>query len=181
MDALLRHTFNINATATLFDSAALVPSPISYPLYHVSRLSIIPGLEDKLFSIFAPVVAYWALSLVFHILDSDVFSWPAKYRIHDSEEVKAKNLASRRDVVLAVILQQAIQTLLGLLWLEDGESDALRNHAGEMRTVGEWVGRLTVLVLGEERGKEFLVAKGSQVVSWLYWWGIPSAQFLLAM
>jgi len=181
MDAFLRHTFNVNATATtLFDPKALVPSPVVYPFYHVSRMDFIPGISDKMLSLVAPIVAYWGFSLFFHILDSDVFHWPAKYRIHESAEVKAKNLASRSDVVKAVLLQQLVQTLLGVLWL-DGTDSALNTHTADMRKLGEWVGSLAIFVLGKEQGNAFLVAKGSQLVSWLYWWGIPSAQFLLAI
>ncbi|KIJ55569.1 hypothetical protein M422DRAFT_24136 [Sphaerobolus stellatus SS14] len=132
-------------------------------------------------SLYAPLAGYWVLSILFHLLDSDIFQWPAKYRIHDSEEVRKKNLVSKGDVIKAVIIQQIIQTLLGYVWLDEGESSALRNHAGEMRNLGEWVGRAVLLVLGEERGKAFLLSKGQQLVSWVYWWGIPSIQFIFAI
>jgi sphinganine C4-monooxygenase len=179
MNALINNTFF--QAWPMLDSDALVPSPVQYPIYHVSHVSVIPGIDDKTLSLISPVLSYWALSFFFHLLDSDVFQWPAKYRIHDSEEIKAKNLASRKNVVLAVILQQAIQTLLGYVWLDDSESDAFRQHTAEMRQLGKWFARAVVAVLGEARGKEFLVANGKEILSWLYWWGIPIAQFILAM
>jgi sphinganine C4-monooxygenase len=183
MNALINNTFNSSFFRAYpsFDSDALVPSPVQYPFYHISAVSVVPGISDKTLSLISPIVSYWALSLFFHVLDLDIFQWSAKYRIHESEEIKSKNLASRKDVVLAVILQQVIQTLLGILWLDDSESDAFRNHTAEMRQLSKWVARFTVTVLGEVEGKEFLAANGQQVLSWSYWWGVPIAQFLLAM
>lgn len=183
MNALINNTFNTSffQAYPMLNSDALVPSPVQYPIYHVSRVSVVPGIDDKTLSLIAPVISYWLLSFFFHLLDSDVFQWPARYRIHDSEEIKAKNLASRKDVVLAVIVQQIIQTVLGIVWLDDSESDAFRQHTAEMRQLGKWVAGVVVAMLGEEKGKEFLAANGQDVLSWLYWWGIPIAQFILAM
>ncbi|KAF8574269.1 hypothetical protein K439DRAFT_1642324 [Ramaria rubella] len=166
---------------SMIDSNALVPSPIQFPIYHTTRASIIPGIDDKALSLLSPLVSYWVLSLFFHVLDLDIFQWPAKYRIHESEEVKSKNLVSRKDVIIAVVLQQIVQTLLGVVWLEDGESDAFRNHTGEMRQLGNWVARFAVAVLGKQKGQEFLAYKGREAISWLYWWGIPALQYIFAI
>ncbi|KAF8513419.1 sphingosine hydroxylase [Hysterangium stoloniferum] len=184
MNALIDKYNTFNTTffpSILFDSDALVPSPVQYPLYHVSRESVIPGIDDKTLSLLSPLVSYWALSLFFHVLDMDIFQWPAKYRLHESEEVKTKNLASRNSVILAVLLQQAIQTLMGIFWLDDSESDAFRNHTGEMRTLSNWVARIVVALFGDATGIKILAAQGQHTVSWLYWWGIPIFQFLLAI
>jgi sphinganine C4-monooxygenase len=183
MNALINNTFNSTffQNYPMLDSDVLVPSPVQYPFYHITRVSIIPGIDDKNVSILSPIVAYWGLSLFFHLLDSDIFQWPLKYRIHESEETKSKNLVSRKDVILAVILQQVVQTLMGIVWLDDSESDAFRNHTGEMRQLGKWVARLAIAALGEKKGMELLATKGQDVVSWLYWWGIPVAQYIWAM
>ncbi|KAF8515957.1 fatty acid hydroxylase superfamily-domain-containing protein [Gautieria morchelliformis] len=183
MDALFHNTFNTSffRAYPFFDSDALVPSPVQHPFYHISSVSVVPGINDKALSLISPLVSYWALSFFFHLLDLDIFQWSAKYRIHESEEIKSKNLVSRKDVIIAVILQQVVQTVLGILWLDDSESDAFRNHTAEMRQLSKWVVRLTVTVLGEVKGKEFLAANGQQVLSWSYWWGVPIAQFLLAI
>ena len=166
----------------MVDSDALVPTPVQYPFYHFSTASVVPGIDDKALSLIAPLFSYWALSLFFHVLDSDIFQWAAKYRIHESEEVRAKNLASRKDVIIAVVLQQVVQTVMGVIWLEnDSTSDAFRNHTGEMRQLSKWIARLAVTVLGETRGKELLAANGQGIISWLYWWGMPIAQFIFAM
>lgn len=184
MNAIINSTFNASffRSFPVTESDALVPSPVQYPFYHFSRASVVPGIDDKSLSLIAPLLSYWTLSLFFHVLDLDIFQWPAKYRIHESQEVKARNLASRKDVVLAVVLQQVVQTVMGVIWLEnDSASDAFRSHIGEMRQLSKLVARLAVTVLGETRGKDLLAANGQGIVRWLYWWGIPIAQFLFAM
>jgi len=132
-------------------------------------------------SLFAPIIAYWGLSLFFHLLDLDLFRWAAKYRIHESAEIKSRNLASRKDVVVAVVLQQIIQTLLGILWLEDGEGDHSGKHVEEMKSLAVWVGMVVISIFGQDRGSVILATHGPQFVSWLYWWAIPSLQFLFGI
>ena len=183
MIALINHKFNssILQKYPTLDSDALVPNTVQFPIYHIARVSIVPGIDDKALSLLSPILAYWVLSLCFHLLDSKIFRWPAKYRIHESEEVTSKNLASRKDVILAVIFQQVVQTLLGIVWLDDDESDAFRNHTGEMRHLSQWVARFVVTILGDKRGGDLLATQGQKLVSWLYWWGIPVAQYIWAM
>ncbi|KAK0748750.1 fatty acid hydroxylase superfamily-domain-containing protein [Apiosordaria backusii] len=67
-------------------------------------------------SIILPHVAYWVVSLVFHLIDTyDLFP---QYRLHTPEEITQRNLASRwevaRDVVLEQILQVATAAFLNL-------------------------------------------------------------------
>lgn len=179
----LFNTFNASLFQTypMLDSDALVPSLVQYPFYHVSRASVVPGVNDKALSLIAPILSYWVYSLFFHVLDLDVFQWSAKHRLHESEEIKSKNLASRKDVVLAVVLQQVIQTLLGVVWLDGSEGNTFQQHTVEMRQLGKWLAPLTVTVLGEARGMAFLTTNGQAMLSWMYWWGIPIVQFLSAM
>jgi len=183
MNALINNTFSssfLQRYPTL-DSDALVPTAPQYPIYHITRISIVPGIDDKTLSLLSPILSYWVLSLFFHLLDSKLFQWPTKYRIHESEEIASKNLASRRDVIFAVIFQQIVQTLLGIVWLDDDQSDAFRNHTGEMRHLSQWVARLVITVLGDKWGAKLLATQGQQLVSWLYWWGIPVAHYIWAM
>jgi sphinganine C4-monooxygenase len=85
-------------------------------------------LSDKHLSLAAPILAYWGLSMLFHPLDVSQFAWLEKYRLHDSEEVKSRNLTSRADVVWAVFVQQIIQTVLGLVFLDEQGSESQYDH-----------------------------------------------------
>ena len=88
-----------------------LPSLPSYAL--IPRPSIIPGVSDTLLQLLLPVIAYWVVSLTFHVLDTyDLFS---EYRLHTPAEVLKRNHVTRYEVVKAVIIQQILQTATGLL------------------------------------------------------------------
>jgi sphinganine C4-monooxygenase len=124
----------------------------------------------------APVIAYWCLSLYFHALDFSGWKWLDKYRIHDSEEVQAHNLATRSEVVWAVILQQVIQTALGLISLSD-ESTHVVDHTQQLRRVAFFLDSMVFTMFGEHITPHILV----HTTNFLYWWGVPVLQFLGAM
>lgn len=64
-------------------------------------------ISDFWLSIIAPHVAYWAISMIFHLIDVyDVFP---QYRLHTPEEISQRNLATRWQVARDVLLEQAIQ------------------------------------------------------------------------
>jgi len=59
----------------------------------------------------APIVAYWVVSLIFHIFDTyDVFP---QYRLHTPAEILKRNHVTRYEVFRDVILQQIVQTAFG--------------------------------------------------------------------
>lgn len=101
--------------------------PTSTPWYHSSSPDLIPGVPDKVLALLCPVISYWCLSIFFHLLDSyserPPFSWMGveKYRMHESDEMKARNKVTPTEVLRAVFLQQVFQTALGYWWL-DGEN-----------------------------------------------------------
>ena len=91
-------------------SAELPPLP-EYTL--TLRPSIIPGVSDVVLQLVAPIIAYWVVSLFFHILDTyDVFP---QHRLHTPAEILKRNRATRYEVFRDVILQQIIQTVFGLV------------------------------------------------------------------
>ena len=149
---------------------------ISFPFYYSQNPHLIHGVPDFVLTLAAPVIAYWCLSLFFHVLDISGWKWLEKYRIHDSEEVQARNLATRSEVVWAVILQQIIQTALGLIGLS-GESTHVVNHAQELRHVALFLDSMAFTALGEHIPPPVLV----HASNFLYWWGVPIFQFLSAM
>jgi sphinganine C4-monooxygenase len=92
------------------DVFELPPLP-SYLL--TPRPSIIHGISDTLLQLLLPVIAYWAVSLAFHVLDTyELFS---QYRLHTPAEVLKRNHVTRYEVIKAVVIQQILQTATGLL------------------------------------------------------------------
>ena len=88
-------------------------------------------------------------------------------------------------VVRAVLLQHAIQTVLGLVWMEDDATIAKRehykDHLGEMANIAPWVADATLFILGRRTGEDLLWTHGEAMVAWVYWWGVPVAQLLLSL
>jgi len=150
--------------------------PAKHPLYYSSKPRLIDSVADPILTMAAPVIAYWALSLFFHYLDTSEWKWLEKHRIHDSAEVKAKNLVSRSEVVWAVILQQFIQTGLGLLVLPGESAHSVVDHSEQLRQLATHIEPLVSVVV---RGS--LTPLTLHTTEFLYWWGIPTVQLLGAM
>lgn len=74
---------------------------------------LIPGLPDAYLALILPIAAYWVLSLFFHFIDEwDLFP---QYRLHTPAEVLKRNHATRWEVFRDVIIQQIIQTGVGIV------------------------------------------------------------------
>ncbi|KAI1376702.1 fatty acid hydroxylase superfamily-domain-containing protein [Hypoxylon crocopeplum] len=82
------------------------------PAYEVVEVTdLISWLPDFYLSILAPTVAYWIVSIFFHIIDTfDVFP---QYRLHTPAEIAQRNKATRYEVLRDVIFQQIIQGVIG--------------------------------------------------------------------
>ncbi|XP_048568005.1 sphinganine C4-monooxygenase 2-like [Triticum urartu] len=80
------------------------------------------GGEELLVTL-APVAVYWLYSGMYEVLGSSKAL--AKYRLHSRRDEETKNMASKRDVVKGVLLQQAIQAAISVavLKLTGGEQD----------------------------------------------------------
>ena len=89
------------------------------------------------------------------------------------------------DVVKAVIIQQIIQTVLGICWLESEETILARevhvNHLVEMEGLAEAVGKVMSLLLGDKTTDWVAMNMGKDLVQWVYWWGIPLVQLGFAL
>ena len=93
-------------------------SPSSYdlpplPNYTIQSLPpLIPWIADSYLTLALPIIAYWVVSLLFHLIDElDLFP---QYRLHTPAEVLKRNHVSRWDVFRDVVLQQIIQTVFGI-------------------------------------------------------------------
>ncbi|EPQ56368.1 sphingosine hydroxylase [Gloeophyllum trabeum ATCC 11539] len=155
--------------------------PDKTPFYYSPSSELIPGIPDHATSLAAPIIAYWVVSLVFHVLDMSEWKWLDKYRIHESSEVKSRNLVTRWEVVKAVVFQHIIQTLLGYFWMEPSVSGAGVDHLGNMRALSVKVAFWVKAFMGQTAGGRFLIANGGELTYFMYWWGIPIAKFLFAM
>ncbi|KAI0641881.1 sphingosine hydroxylase [Trametes meyenii] len=151
------------------------------PFYYTPRTTLVATIPDHLFALAAPIIAYWVLSLVFHVLDVSGWKWLDKYRLHESEEVKSRNLVSRAQVLQAVVLQHAVQTALGYWWIEEMPVGAQVDHVANMLRLARPVARAVGWVLGEEVTSQLLATNGAEGLYTLYWWAIPAAKFLLGM
>lgn len=171
-----------NSTTPLGFSYPLSLPLSSYPIYALHRPSILSSFPDRYLSVVAPFAIYWSFSLFFHFLDSLHLPALERYKLHEPEEVVSKNRVTVREVIKAVLLQQVLQTVLGLLWMEEDDplKGPFRDHKGDLRRYERVVGKVLVGVLGEKMGGNLWKAQGGEWTSWVYWWGIPIAQYLFA-
>jgi len=165
---------------------ALNPSQLHYlrtnhPLYYSPKPILVSWLPDHYLALAAPVIAYWVSSLMFHSLDISGWKWLDKYRIHESAEVKSRNLVSRSQVIQAVLLQQVVQTILGFFWMEETVSGADVDHIGAMLRMGPALVHVLKWTLGEKTGGRLLDTDGARLLYAVYWWAIPIAKFIFGM
>jgi sphinganine C4-monooxygenase len=78
------------------------------PAYEIRPVTdLLPFISDFSLSLIAPHIAYWIVSLFFHIID--VYDLFPQYRLHTPEEITQRNLASRYEVARDVVIEQIIQ------------------------------------------------------------------------
>lgn len=83
------------------------------PAYTLTpRPPLLAPIPDNVVALILPIIAYWALSMVYHYID--VYDLFPQYRLHTPAEVLKRNHVSRWEVVRDVILQQIIQTMAGM-------------------------------------------------------------------
>lgn len=80
------------------------------PAYELRPMpDLLPFISDFWLSLILPHIAYWAVSMFFHVID--VYDLFPQYRLHTPEEITQRNLASRYEVARDVILEQIIQII----------------------------------------------------------------------
>ena len=104
---------------------------------------LIPGLPNKYTLLILPVVFYWTLSLAFHFCDE--YGCLSKYKLHTPAEFRKRNRVSVREVVREVLVQYAMQTLLGGL-LTYYELDELTGCEGQ--DIATWAQCIRQLLKG---------------------------------
>jgi sphinganine C4-monooxygenase len=156
-------------------------SPTNTPFYYSNRTTIFTGISDRALALAAPIIAFWSLSITFHLFDISGWKWLEQYRIHESSEVTSRNRASRSQVIFAVLLQQVIQTALGIFWMSADASGAEFSHTEKMEQIASTLTNVVQWSFGQRIAKIFLDSQGTASVYVLYWWAIPIAQFFFAM
>ena len=101
-------------TTTIMSNITFSSDLPPLPPYTLTPLpSLLPPIPDKVLTLLLPVAAYWIFSLFFHIIDEyDLFP---QYRLHTPAEVSKRNRVSRLDVVRDVVIQQILQTGMGIV------------------------------------------------------------------
>lgn len=151
------------------------------PFYYNTRAQLLDWCPDPILSLAVPILAYWSCSIFFHLLDVSGWKWLDKYRIHESPEIVARNLASRAEVLRSVLLQQVMQTLAGFLWMEEQASGELVNHAGHMLRLQPALNGVLAWALGAKLGARTMDRDGARLLYAIYWWAIPTVRLLWCM
>jgi sphinganine C4-monooxygenase len=101
----------MNTTASLVSGMAnsTIPADLPpLPEYTVMQMpDLLPFISDFWLSIILPHIAYWVVSLFFHIID--IYDLFPQYRLHTPAEITQRNLASRYEVARDVVFEQILQ------------------------------------------------------------------------
>ncbi|KAJ7180514.1 fatty acid hydroxylase superfamily-domain-containing protein [Mycena filopes] len=160
----------VNGTCEHFFNGVCTESA-NVPWYYSYKPSLIEGFSDHYLALAAPVVAYWALSLTFHYLDTRDWKSLERYRIHPSTEVASRPRVTRTAVIWTVIFQQVLQTALGFIWMEH---TLVPDHSEKVALIAR---RLALVVGSREHPPPIL----SDLAYTVYWWVIPLFQLFLGM
>jgi sphinganine C4-monooxygenase len=160
-------------------------SPIVYyPFYYSSSPQVLSFVSDKTLSLFLPIICYWLFSLFFIALDylSPRYPYLMKHKIHTEPDPNPNNLVGHAEVVSKVLLQQALQVVVSLLAVKDGDIGFWpADHRKGMQLIQPYLLKAMQLVLGTKTGFHVFSDHRERLLSFTYWWGIPVLQFFLAM
>ncbi|KAI8583010.1 hypothetical protein K450DRAFT_225902 [Umbelopsis ramanniana AG] len=140
---------------------------------------LIPYMSDEALAVVMPVFAYWVYSIAFHFIMKAEIPFFEKYRIHTLEEMETKNKVSLYEVLRMVLVQQTLQTILGIMVLPSEEPTAF-NHQFMLKMYEENLHRYLAPMLALDQS--YIT---DEVVHWLayaaYWIVVPASQFFVAM
>jgi len=102
-----------------------------------SKPPLYPGVSDYTLSLIVPIAVHWFTAGIYEIIQ--YFELLQKYRIHTSEEERARNRPSRLECLRGVILVQILQTLFGIVL---GQFSGAEERGDEDRDIMVWENRL---------------------------------------
>ena len=114
------------------------------------------------------------------MLDHSNLGWLEKYRIHEPEDIKRRNKATVLQVIKAVVMQQIIQTLLGWWWLDSTHGDEV-DRVQVLLGLYRPVSIILQYFLDAGYYQLFMISNGPRILSIVYWWILPVAQFAAAL
>ncbi|CAL5038366.1 unnamed protein product [Urochloa decumbens] len=86
--------------------------------------------SDEALAIVVPILVYWVYSAMYVALGHSM----DKYRLHPRKEEDSKNLVSKRDVVMSVLLQQLVQAAVAtVIFTLPGDSSTTAPHDKYMK------------------------------------------------
>lgn len=118
-----RQFFSYSLVIGLLPNIDKMNSTIVVDSSQIAAPRVLSFMSDSALALVAPLVVYWVYSLFFHFLSKAEIPFVERYRIHDPEDMK-RNKVSVQEVIRGVILQQVLQTGLGIIVLEDESSSA---------------------------------------------------------
>ena len=153
------------------------------PWYYNPNVQLSRLMSDFWLSLFAPVIAYWLFCTFFEILDGTNWKWLKKYKIHESSEVTSRNRVTKRQVLVAVVIQHIIQIALGYFWMDtDAETGVpISMHIPRMEAVAPTVLHSLEAAVGRQFAAHLWLHKGQDLVYYAYWWAIPLFQLLAGL
>ena len=155
-------------------------SSIPVPFYFVPRDNLIEGISDVVLSLLVHPVVFWIVCGAFDLLDHSGWKWIDRYRVHEPEEIKSRNLVTRWQVIRSVAWQQVVQTIAGLLVLEDVPGLSLAHCASELKSMESTLLNVSQLGFIPNLLASMLISNSKNIAYWIYWWVIPVFQFILA-
>ena len=155
----------------------------THPWYYNPNPQLWSVMSDYLLSVLGPVAAYWLLSGLFEILDRGDWEWLRKYKIHESSEVTSRNRVTKKDVLAAVILQQAIQITLGYFWMDSTTKNGgpTSMHIPRMEALAPTILRSLEALFGHRAAAFLWLHKAQDLIYYVYWWAIPLAQLVFGL
>uniref|UniRef100_A0A1D1Z3M8 aldehyde oxygenase (deformylating) n=1 Tax=Anthurium amnicola TaxID=1678845 RepID=A0A1D1Z3M8_9ARAE len=102
------------------------------------------GIPDELLPVLVPPVFYWIAAGIYHL----VLGSTDKYQLFTKEEEESQNLATRREVLTGVLLNQAMQiALAALVFMFTGTGDGKAGAAARPASLLEVAWQLAVGML----------------------------------
>ena len=100
------------------------------------------------------------------------------HKIHESSEVTSPNRVTRKQVVAAVVLQQAIQMMLEYFWMDPTVENGgpISMHIPQREALAPTIHHSLEVLPGRRVAAFLSLHKAQDLVSYVNWWAIPLAQ-----
>jgi len=154
-----------------------------HPWYYDPSPRFWGSMSDPWLPVVVPFTAHWLLCAFFEVLDRAGWEWLEKYRVQESSEVTSRNLVTKRQVLTAVLFQQAIQFVFTWIWMDPSmnQGGPVAMHVSQMEIIAPGILRCLEALFGHRLATFLWFHKAQDFVYYAYWWGIPLAQLLAAM